>query len=491
MRVIWLSFATLALLPVSAAGCGRSSKTQRADRPLEIVVPVDAETLDPRYAVDAVGLRATRLIHAGLVRLDPQTLKPVPYLARAWEWVDAKTLRVELKSGLRFHSGAPFEANDVVATLHAFADPHVASRHARIVEPIAEVHAESTTMVVITLKRPHATLLTDLELPILRADQAASAPSADGKLDGLGPYRLTHFERGEIDLAPVAVILPAPAHAVTIRTVHDENARALRLLAGDADIEQNVISPTLLPSLENRDGSTIVSRPGANLTYAMFRTDRAPFQDAAMRRAFSSSIDRNQVTRTLLANRAQPASTLLPPTLWAHSDAPQIPFVPVAPPNHVRVTLLTSTDRLRVTIARFIAQEMNDAGWNIEVVPLELGAMIARLNAGDFDAALLQIPELAEPNTLRVFMHSTYIPPAGANRARISDPEIDALLDAGDRETNPAARKKIYADLEAKNRDALYLVPLWHEDQVAVLSARATDFQPSAEGRWLGVAVVR
>jgi hypothetical protein len=36
----------------------------------------------------------------------------------------------------------------------------------------------------------------------------------------------------------------------------------------------------------------------------------------------------------------------------------------------------------------------------------------------------------------------------------------------------------------------LPVVPLWHEDQVAVVSARARDFLPSAEGRWLGVAAL-
>jgi ABC-type transport system substrate-binding protein len=277
---------------------------------------------------------------------------------------------------------------------------------------------------------------------------------------------------------------------VTIRIVYDENARALRLLAGDADVEMNVISPTLLPSLEG-NGITIGARPGANVTYAMFRTDRAPFDDVAMRRAFSATIDRNEITRTLLAGRAHPASTLLPPTLWAHSDEPAFAYAPTAPPNPQPITLLTSTDRLRISIARFIAQELGDAGWKIEVVPLELGTLIARLNAGDFDAALLQIPELTEPNVLRVFMHSTYLPPNGSNRARIDDHIIDAMLDAGDAAPNPQDRKAIYKVLEERNRDQLFLVPLWHEDQVVVKSARARDFDPSAEGRWLSVAALR
>jgi hypothetical protein len=32
------------------------------------------------------------------------------------------------------------------------------------------------------------------------------------------------------------------------------------------------------------------------------------------------------------------------------------------------------------------------------------------------------------------------------------------------------------------------VVPLWHEDQVAVVSARARGFVQSTEGRWLGLA---
>ncbi len=69
------------------------------------------------------------------------------------------------------------------------------------------------------------------------------------------------------------------------------------------------------------------------------------------------------------------------------------------------MTLLTSTDRLRGDVARFIAQEFEDVGLVAEVVPLELGTLIARLNAGEFDLACLTIPEMSEPNVLRHFLH--------------------------------------------------------------------------------------
>jgi peptide/nickel transport system substrate-binding protein len=85
-------------------------------------------------------------------------------------------------------------------------------------------------------------------------------------------------------------------------------------------------------------------------------------------------------------------------------------------------------------------------------------------------------------------LHSTSIPPAGANRGRVRDAEVDRLLDEGDATLDPAARRRIYAALERRLRDEALFVPLWHEDQVWVASARATAFAPSAEGRWLGLA---
>jgi peptide/nickel transport system substrate-binding protein len=489
----------LTLFALGAGGCARRGADADDARPLEVIVANDPETLDPRFATDAVGLRATRLVHAGLVRLDPDTLAPRPYLAAAWRFDDPLTLVVELRDDVRFHSGAPLRAADVVATLRAFASPKVASRHAGVVDAIAEARADGDHRVVVRLARPHATLLTDLELPILRADQAESPAAPDGSLDGLGPYRVAHVERGEVSLVPAeGGPLPRPARAVVLRTVHDENARALRLEAGRADVALNLVSPMLLPALARDPALAISARPGANLTYVVVQHERAPLGDARVRRALSAAIDRDVITRTLFAGRARPAGGLLSPSHWAHTDMPLLPFDPSGARELLqqagaagsRLTLLTSTDRLRGDIARFVAQELEDVGLSVTVVPLELGTMIARLNAGDFDVAMLSIPEVTEPNVLRHFLHGAFVPPAGANRGRVHDPELDALLDAGDATPDPEARRGIYARVEALDRERMHLVPLWYEDQVAVTSKRARGFVPSAEGRWLSLAQI-
>lgn len=488
-----------AVLLVVVAACGRSP-TAGDVRPLEMMVGNDPETLDPRYATDAVGVRATRLVHAGLVRLDPDTLAPQPYVARSWRWIDPLTLEIELRLDVRFHSGAPLRARDVVETLRAFASPAVASRHARVVEAIADASDVGDHRVVVRLARAHATLLTDLELPILRGDQASSPPSPDGSLDGLGPYTVARVERGDILLAPAdGGALPRPAHAVSLRTVHDENARALRLEAGRADVALNLISPLLLPALAGQPDLSVVSRPGANLTYVVVQHERPALGDPRVRRALSLAIDRPTIAKAFFDGHALPAGGLIAPANWAHTEAPALPFDPSATrslladagASGLRVTLLTSMDRLRVDVARFVAQELGDVGIVADVVPLELGTMLARLNAGDFDVAILMLPEMTEPNVLRHFLHSAFVPPVGANRGLVRDSELDALLDDGERTPNIEARRSIYARVEARQRQEMHLIPLWYEDQVAITSVRARAFVPSAEGRWLSLASLR
>jgi peptide/nickel transport system substrate-binding protein len=479
-----------------AAGCSPRARDE-ASRPIELVVANDPETLDPRYVTDAVGLRTTRLVHAGLTRMAPDTLEPVPYLAKGWRWIEPLTLRVDLRDDVFFHSGAPLRAADVVETLHAMASPAVASRHAAVVEAIAEARADGPHTVVIRLARPHGTLLADLELAVLRADQASGPPDLEGSLDGLGPYEIAGRSRGEIRLVPAdRGALPRPSHAVTVRTIHDDNARALRLEAGRSDVALNVIAPSLVPALAAVSGLHVVARPGANLAYMVIQEERPPLDDAGLRRTLSLAIDRSTICASLLEGHAEPAEGLIPPSNWAHTPAPPLPFDPAgaraaiaAHAAKVRpLTLLTSTDRLRIDIARFVAQELGDVGLEVRVTPLELGTMIARLGAGDFDLAILQIPEMTEANVLRHFLHGALVPPAGANRGRVHDAVLDRLLDEGDRENDPDVRKTLYARVEARGREQMHLVPLWHEDQVAVTSARARGFMPSAEGRWLDVA---
>ncbi len=478
-----------------AAACAGSDP--RRERPLEIVIPTDLATLDPRFSTRSLDIKVTRLVHAGLVGLDANTLEPVPLVAESWRFEHDRALEVTLRD-VRFHGGRRVEPRDVCATLQALADPTTASPHRAVVRAIGACEPRGARGLVIRLKEPRATLLTDLEVPVLREEDARVAPRPDGRLEGLGPYRIAHVGASEVHLEPAEGALHPPRHAVVVRSVRDENARALRLLAGRTDIAPSAISPALLPALENREDLSVVSRQGANVTYLLFQNDRAPFDRPEVRRAVAHALDRESVVRHLLAGRGRVASAMFPEGHWAHGEAREpIPF-DVAAARPVlsalpRVALLTSTDRARVTIARALAQMLGDAGLAVDVVPLDFGVLLARLDAGDFSFATLQMPELTEPNLLKWFFHPRGVPGEGGegrNRARWRSARAGQWLDTASESRDVAERRRLYTHLAALMADELPVLPLWHEDQVAVVSRRARGFLPSAEGRWLGVSAL-
>ena len=463
-------------------------------------MPTEVASLDPRFTTRSLDIKVTRLIHAGLVGLDPETLSPTPLVAESWERLGPRSLRVTLRRGLRFHSGAALTARDVCATLSALADPTLGSPHRAVVAAIGGCVPLGSHQLEIRLSEDRATLLTDLEVPILRADQARSSLRADGILDGLGPYRVARMEPGVIHLAPVATgLLPKPRWGLVVRTIRDENARALRLLAKRADIAPNAISATLLPTLAKQPGLVVRARPGANVTYLLIHNERPPLDRVEVRRALARGIDRALLTRTLLASRARAASWIFPEGHWAHPGG--IEPEPVDPKSAREafrdlppLTLLTSTDRARRTMARAIAQMLGDAGLQVRVLPLDLGVMLDRLDRGDFELATLQMPELTEPNILKWFFHPRGVPGEGGegrNRARYRSPMAALWLDQASTSADSEVRKSCYAKLARRMQKDLPVIPLWHEDQVAVVSERAREFQLSAEGRWLGMASLR
>jgi peptide/nickel transport system substrate-binding protein len=134
---------------------------------------------------------------------------------------------------------------------------------------------------------------------------------------------------------------------------------------------------------------------------------------------------------------------------------------------------------------------LTEAGLPTTVMPLDLGVLLARLDAGDFQLAILQIPELTEPNVLSWFFHPRGVPGEGGlgrNRARYRSAEAASLLDRASTSSSRSERREAYrafADLVLRD---VPVAPLWHEDQIAVVSERARAFQPSAEGRWLALA---
>jgi peptide/nickel transport system substrate-binding protein len=96
------------------------------------------------------------------------------------------------------------------------------------------------------------------------------------------------------------------------------------------------------------------------------------------------------------------------------------------------------------------------------------------------------------PDIFRYIFHSQATPPAGANRGRWSNAEADALIERAEGAGDLAEQARLYRELQALALRELPYVPLWFEDQVAVLRtgiegytlSRDGDFDALIDARW-------
>src|SRR5205814_8882533 len=83
---------------------------------------------NPVAAVDQASRDVIGRVSADLIHIDRQTQKTVPALARSWTVsADGRHYALELRRGLRFSDGQPFDADDVVFSFTCYLDERNAS----------------------------------------------------------------------------------------------------------------------------------------------------------------------------------------------------------------------------------------------------------------------------------------------------------------------------------------------------------------------------
>ena len=467
-----------------------------ADGAFVVLLPREAQEIDPRYAGDPYGHKLSRLLFASLVTIDPWSLTVVPDLAREVVMDGPTRYRVKLRPGLRFSDGSALDARDVAATFRSVVDPKLATRYASTYKRIKRIDVVAPDELVFELDGPHATFMTDLELPVMRAEDADHRVGALGGPPpiGAGPYVMLEREAGRVELAAnPRWHLGRPLHPrVRLLVVRDDNTRSMRMLAGAGDLSLNAVPQLLLPLFERDQRFAVRTARGVGTSYIGINLEAARVRDVRVRRAIAYAIDRASIVKYKLGGRAQLASSWIVPGHWAYSeDTPRYDYDPpraralLAEAGYgpgrepLRLTLRCGSDRFRQSIARAIAAMLADVGIAIELRPSEVATLIADLARGRFELTTMEVPEVIEPHVLQFFFGSDRIPGAGregGNRWRIRNPELDAAFELGRANVDPSVRKQAYARAQRILAEQLPVIPLWHEDVVAVEAASARDF---------------
>ncbi|HZI12797.1 MAG TPA: ABC transporter substrate-binding protein [Myxococcus sp.] len=494
---------TALLCALGAPGC----RTEPPAEGVTVLLESPPDSLDDRFALTANGQRLAALITPGLLTFDDAS-RPVPVLAESFREVSPTLLELTLRPGLTFHDGSALTAEDVKATYDSLRDAAVGSPRAERLAAVERVEVVDARTVRLHLKRPYAPLLSELSTGIIPAERAGpSQVAAQGAHPvGAGPLRFEAWPDEEhLTLVPFAGWhAGAPAlPRVHFRVVRDETTRVLELLKGRADLAVNVVSPAVLPVLRDAPHLRVLSKPGTGFAYVGLNLREGPLADARVRRALCHLVDTAPLVRHKLHGLARPAQGLLPRTNWAWAPSPGCRYAPEeaarlldeagypdpdGPGGRPRLTLSlkTSTDRLRRAVGLVLKEQLSRGGVAVEVRALEFGTFFEDVRRGRFELFTLKWGSVQEPDLLRGAFHSANVPGpenhwGGFNRGALKDAALDALLEEALRVPREE-RKALYVRAQERLDALVPVLPLWHEDSVAVVSSRLEGFEPSAHG---------
>jgi peptide/nickel transport system substrate-binding protein len=441
------------------------------------------------------------LLCPGLTTSDGQGLAPALRLAESITRVDDLTYDVVVRDGIRFSDGQPLRAADVAFTYMSAIQDAKATAHAPLKERFTAVTALDGRRVRFALVDKLATFMTDLEFGVV--SQASANPAtgrfAGGRVICAGPFRIVSLRHERVLLERNPYHDPPAAIAeVELRLVPDQNAQALMLAGGSADLIQNTLRQDLIDDIDARHRVQVTADPSSLTNMLLLHTEHRILRDPRVRRAIAHAIDRDVIIEAKFEGRARPATGLLPPMHWAYAaDVDRHPFDlaragalldeagypdPDGPGGAPRfaLTYKTSADQFRVAIAHIIAQQLGRVGIDVTVRAFEFGTLLADLNAGNFELASLQTVGITDPDYLYTYFNSVRIPTPRAgmhNRMRYRSARVDELTAGGRRELDRDRRRAMYVEVQQILARDLPVVPLWHEDNIAVMNVDLVGYQ--------------
>ncbi|MBI3993404.1 MAG: ABC transporter substrate-binding protein, partial [Candidatus Lambdaproteobacteria bacterium] len=463
--------------------------TSETPPPDALVVAIEAapKTLDPFLATDAYGVRiGHQLLFDTLLRLDEQ-LHIAPGVALRWEALTPLSYRLHLAPDVRFHDGSALTADDVVYTLESLMDPALSSPYgAGLRDKIAAVRAEDARTVRIDLKAPYAAFLGDLIVPV-----RSRAAGRGNPLLGSGPYRLVAEQPGELVLARNEAWFGGRPGIprVIFKVIKDTNTRLLKFRKGSLDLAINAVPMDKVASFGEAplsDNYRVEEAPGLSYQYLGFNLDDPLLGRLAVRQALAQAIDVAALIRHRQREHAVRAVSLLPPdSPFAARDLPPPPFDPararalldaagLPERDGTRFELIykTTTDHEAVLQARAIQSDLRAVGIALTLRSYEWGTFYDDIQKGNFQLFSLRWIGVADPDFYFELFHSSRLPPEGRNRVRYRNPRLDALLERGRLESDPAARAATYRAVQHILAADLPYLSLWHNNNIAIVSRR-------------------
>ncbi|MFC2037993.1 ABC transporter substrate-binding protein, partial [Chloroflexota bacterium] len=507
-----------------ASGMEPASTPLPAPHPLRVHLgnPV---TLDPTLAMDPYSGALIEHLFCGLVE-PTQQMGIQPDVARNWEVSEGgRRYLFRLRDDVVWSDGAPVTAGDFEFAWKRVLDPATRSPLASLLYDVAGARSfhrgEGRREDVGVRAMDELTLVVDLEAPaghflqLLAHSSTYPLPShavqaygefwsEPGRIVTNGPFRLASWsEDGLIVLAYNPQYhgrRRGNVDQVCLRLLPDGawSARWQMYQADGLDILNLMGSPALdRDRARHRYPRDYVSGPHLSTYYTAFVTNRQPFDDIRVRRAFVLAMDRERMTDTILGADAAPATGgFIPVGMPGHSAGIGLPYDPaqardlLAEAGYPGGRGFPAAEWLSVFGAEPYAEYMpmqwyQNLGVKVRWEILEYASCIRRLH---------QQP----PHMFGLGWVADYTDPDSFLRANPirrytgwQNPTYDGLVERARRSTDQAERMKLYAQADRILIEEAVLLPGSYPRNQLLVKPWVSRYPTSAMGKlfWKDVVI--
>ena len=539
-------------------GCvGLLGSNAMAANIMKIGMKEEPKTLNIWLARDRWSLRTLSHIYQPLYYRDPKTLDRVPWLAEALPVYDAGTLSYTVKlRPAKWSDGSELTSEDVAFTGNLIKEFKVPRRYAYW-KFIKKIETPDNRTVKFHLVRPMAVFLDrTLTTPIVQKKEWAKVvEQARGKEKplasllkqkvekpvGSGPFAIKERREGAYLFLEKNKYFFGAGKQIAGRKLGPyidgmifkyygtSDAAVLGLKKGSIDMFWWGIEPGYLEDLKKEKDIQLFFNERSALYYMGFNARRPPFDDATLRRAIATLVDRDFIINRILQGHGTRMISIIPPgnRFYHCPDLPtyghglsreervrkaydilheagytwKVPPVdrsgkivkgaelrlPGGQPmkKFMILTPPADYDPARAMSGMIIQEWLKKVGIPASSKPMAFKSLVEQVTVRhDFDAFILGYGRLSlDPDYLRRFFHSSQDKKRGGNKTGYKNPEFDRIADASARMMDPEKRRELIWDMQKiVMKDVPYL-PLYNPNLIeAVRKDKFTGWVQMLEG---------
>jgi peptide/nickel transport system substrate-binding protein len=454
----------------------------------------DSVGLDCGPQTDGESWRVIGEIHEPLVRLEGTSTKPIPWLAESWETKDSQTWRFNLRKGVKFHNGNPFNAEVVKWNMDRWRDKNNKYRFGKTFEyydsefgdeaGIEDVKVIDENTVEVKLKQPSAVMLAKLSLagvfcmvdPKEIEKQGDKYGTPASKPVGTGPFKFVEWVKDDhITLERNTDWWGgAPRLAKLIfRSIKDNSARFAELKAGT--VQQADLAQTDLPAAAKDANLTVYKTPALSTGYIAFQQCTKPFDKPEVRQAIAHAVNWGALIKPFYGEYGQLAGSFQPPAvLGSNPDVKPYEYNPTKAKELLAKAGLPNgfeTDFWYIPVIRgyfpdskaigeAIAADLAKVGIKVNLKTKDWGAYLEDRNNGKFPMWMLGWgSDNGDPDNYLGWHFFHEIGKPKAEDCYANDKVAQLILD-GRKEPDLAKREKIYQEAEKLIHDDVARIPV-------------------------------